>query len=414
MESIDSSAKKAQELIDKETAQDPDITKILSIVREFIETHRVMCYGGTAINDLLPERDRFYNPKKDVPDYDFFSETPQIHGTMLVDQILKEGYENVELKPGVHLGTFKVFANFTGVADISHLDKNIFQKLWKESITRNKIHYVPPNFLRMSMYLELSRPKGDVSRWTKVYKRLQLLNKEYPVKCTSHSKDEPNYLDNDQKAELQELLIKEEGVLLGFNAAMLQSSNTKWELPVDLIVVPDKRKSLVDKIKRFFKTSHLKNYPAYEELFPAHTDILDNKLLVRVYEADACHSYHKATSGLMIASIPTILQFIFATLYAPKHFSNNLTEDRYICNAQHLMDLKETHKYKNLTPITCIGKQKQLTDLRQERSEIYEKYSANRSSAKFIEYFFMYSPSKLTKTQRRKTRNMLKKTLRKI
>ena len=34
----------------------------------------------------------------------------------------------------------------------------------------------------MSMYLELSRPKGDVGRWEKVLKRLILLNKHYPIK----------------------------------------------------------------------------------------------------------------------------------------------------------------------------------------------------------------------------------------
>ena len=32
------------------------------------------------------------------------------------------------------------------------------------------------------MYLELSRPDGDVSRWEKVLKRLTLLNKHYPMK----------------------------------------------------------------------------------------------------------------------------------------------------------------------------------------------------------------------------------------
>ena len=34
----------------------------------------------------------------------------------------------------------------------------------------------------MAMYLELSRPKGDVSRWEKVLKRLTLLNKNFPMK----------------------------------------------------------------------------------------------------------------------------------------------------------------------------------------------------------------------------------------
>ena len=34
----------------------------------------------------------------------------------------------------------------------------------------------------MNMYLELSRPQGDVSRWEKVLKRLTLLNKSYPLR----------------------------------------------------------------------------------------------------------------------------------------------------------------------------------------------------------------------------------------
>ena len=52
----------------------------------------------------------------------------------------------------------------------------------REAISVNGILYAPPNFLRMAMYLELSRPKGDVSRWEKVLKRLILLNKHHPLK----------------------------------------------------------------------------------------------------------------------------------------------------------------------------------------------------------------------------------------
>ena len=37
----------------------------------------------------------------------------------------------------------------------------------------------------MLMYLELSRPNGDVGRWEKVLKRLTLLNKHYPLRGKS-------------------------------------------------------------------------------------------------------------------------------------------------------------------------------------------------------------------------------------
>ena len=94
----------------------------------------------------------------------------------------KEGYTEVESKAGMHPGTYKVYVNYMPIADITYLDNKIFASIIKDSIVVNEIHYAPPNYLRMSMYLELSRPDGDVSRWEKVLKRLILLNKHYPMK----------------------------------------------------------------------------------------------------------------------------------------------------------------------------------------------------------------------------------------
>ena len=71
-------------------------------------------------------------------------------------------------KAGVHFGTYKIFVNYIPIADITYLHNTIFNSIKKESIVVNGIMYAPPNFLRMNMYLELSRPNGDVSRWEKV------------------------------------------------------------------------------------------------------------------------------------------------------------------------------------------------------------------------------------------------------
>ena len=107
----------------------------------------------------------------------------------LADIYYKNNYQEVEAKAGMHAGTFKVFVNFIPVADITQLDSTIFKNLKKDSLVRENIFYAPPDYLRMSMYLELSRPDGDVSRWEKVLKRLLLLNKNYPlegIECSSH------------------------------------------------------------------------------------------------------------------------------------------------------------------------------------------------------------------------------------
>jgi len=419
---IEKVAQIAQEQIDKENATNPVVKTAISIVEHFVKTHRVMCYGGTAINNLLPNEDRFYDPEKDIPDYDFFSETPQLHAAELADFLTNEGFKSVEVKPGVHLGTFKVFSDYIGIADISHLDKPIFEKLWKNSIEKESIHYVPPNFLRMSIYLELSRPKGDVSRWKKVYSRLMLLNKHYAVECPStDEKMNDVYLTPEIKDDIEKFLIKETIVLLGFNASILQHKPTdKWILPLDVLVTPEKREETSKKFLDIFEPKLgfkliVKDYPKYGELIAAHTDIDDpksGKTVIRIYETDACHSYHKAPSGLMIASIPTLLQFFFAILYAPEHFLEEQPEQRFLCTAQRLVEMANDNlprRYKLLTPITCLGKQKSLVDMRIEKSKMYEQLSKNKSSPEFLEYFFTYVPTSMDRTRRRKVRDQLKR-----
>ena len=44
--------------------QNPEISALIKIVEEFIQKKKRICYGGTAINNILPERERFYN--KDI------------------------------------------------------------------------------------------------------------------------------------------------------------------------------------------------------------------------------------------------------------------------------------------------------------------------------------------------------------
>jgi len=410
----------AQEQIDREVAGNPEVKKMIKIVREFIETHRVMCYGGTAINNLLPPEDQFYDYSVEIPDYDFFSETPQVHSAKLADRLANAGFASVEVKPGMHLGTFKVFADYIPVADVSHMDTAIFKKLWDDKVTKENINYVPPNFLRMSMYLELSRPKGDVSRWKKVYDRLQLLNKHYPLTCPSGSdKVSDKYLDDETRDHIRKIMEEEKVVLLGFNASMLQAKNAKrWMLPLDLLATPEKVQSVSKKIAGVLEkkqTVKIREFSGYEELMPPRADILTSEkdVLVRIYRTEACHSYHQTSSGLMVASIPTLLQFFFSALYAPKEFLESQSEQRFLCTAEHLVNLANNtkRKYKLLTPLTCLGTQKNLISMRSEKSELFNKLKEDKNSREFIELFFQYTPTDLTSTQRQKVRKSLRKTL---
>jgi hypothetical protein len=397
MESIEQIASVLEEQQKKEEATNPEIRKIISIVKKFIQTHRVLGYGGTAINNILPKKDQFYDFETEIPDYDFYSETPQEHAKKLSDILASAGITDVETKPGMHLGTFKVFAKFTGIADISTLETPIFSRLWKESIVKDDIHYVPPNFLRMSIYLELSRPRGNVGRWTKVYSRLLKLNAAYPIECKEadiefHEKKLENISAFDD-------ILKKDVIILGYNAVNVQLGKRDWILPFDLLVEPAEALNVANKVSKIFDNSKVRGYTEYAELLPRHYDVVDgDKLLVRIFETDACHSYHELENGTKVASIPTILNFLFAMMYADKHFTENTTHQRLICTCQKLVDLANSSKrrrFKLLTPATCIGKQRGLNDMRKEKSDLYEKLSKHRTSAEFMKFFFSYTPKKV-------------------
>jgi hypothetical protein len=51
----------------------------------------------------------------------------------------------------------------------------------------------------------------------------------------------------------------------------------------------------------------------------------------------------------------------------------------------------------------------ELIDLRRQRVELHAKLGKNKSSPDFVQYFFTYNP-KASKTERAKTRELLKKT----
>ena len=50
----------------------PTTFKAIKIVENFISENKLVCYGGMAINNILPKKAQFYG-RREFPDYDFFS-----------------------------------------------------------------------------------------------------------------------------------------------------------------------------------------------------------------------------------------------------------------------------------------------------------------------------------------------------
>lgn len=401
----------------KKLVNTPEIKKMVSILETFLQRKKLICYGGTAINNILPKADQFYDRNLQIPDYDFFSKKPVKDAKELADIYAKEGFSNVEAKAGVHFGTYKVFVNFIPIADITYLDERLFDNLFKESIRVNGIYYAPPNYLRMAMYLELSRPAGDVSRWEKVLKRLILLNKNYPLNPKECSLELFQRSVSTINAKFAEKIyhitlnaLTDRGVVFfGGYASYLFSKymNAKIRKMMskqpDFDVLSDDPEATATIVKERLEDENIENvkivkHDAIGEVIPAHYEVRVNKeTLVFIYHPIACHSYNEIQAGgktIKVASIDTILSLYLAFLYAGREYYDN---KRIQCMAAFLFDVQKQNRLaqKGLLkrfPINCYGEQHTIDSIRTEKSEMWEKLKNKRSSEEFELWFLNYKP----------------------
>ena len=146
LEVLRAAVDKAEERAGKKLIHSEEVKEIIDIVETFIKDKKLICYGGTAINNILPVQDQFYNKDIEIPDYDFFSHSALDDAKLLADIYASKGYKDVEAKSGVHHGTYKVFVNFIPVADITYVPKDLFKAIQRDAIKVDGILY----FLRTS------------------------------------------------------------------------------------------------------------------------------------------------------------------------------------------------------------------------------------------------------------------------
>lgn len=433
----------------KKVAQSPEVKKIIGCVERFLREKTLVCYGGTAINSILPEKYRFYNNDIEVPDYDFYSPNALEDSKELADIFFKMGYNEVESKSGSHPGTFKVFVNFIPVADITHMDMALFSVLVAKSYIKHGIRYAPTNFLRMAMYVELSRPEGDVSRWEKVLKRLTLLNKVYPMKLINCSRfememqnrnntNETRLTDSSSKSSssssssykrvdkkiydiTQKVLMNSSVVFIGGFADILyskylpKSDRHKLSKQPEFDVLSNNPEELAKLIKLTLKTNGFENItiekmPAIGEIILDHYKVAVNSNIVAlIYKPTACHSYNTIklnTQIIKVASIDTMLMFYLAFSYAKRYYYNR---DRLLCLAGILFYIQNKNRLSQTGLLkrfgsSCYGKQETLESLRRDKANKYQELKNDKSNPEYQKLFLRYVPFERAKTRVQKIR----------
>lgn len=406
---------KAEEVQGRRVVRLPEVKKIINVVEKFLRKKQLICYGGTAINNILPKEDQFYNKDIEIPDYDFFSPSALKHAKELCDWYVNQGFLEVEAKSGVHHGTYKVYVNFMPVADITQMPRGLFDSLRASSIKVAGILYAPPNYLRMAMYLELSRPSGEVDRWEKVLKRLTLLNKHYHVTlldCDNLTFQRQMSDPTNQEAiykNVETTLVDQGAVFFGGYALSLYSQYMPKYLRKKLQHIPDfdvlseeplETAQIVKERLQDINISNVKliKHPGVGEIISPHYEIkVGEDAIAFIYEPLACHSYNVIKVGsnkLKIATIDTMLSFYLAFIYADRPY---YSPERIVCMAKFLFDVQQRNRLaqKGLLKrfsISCVGKQLTMEEIRNEKAEKFKELKADRSNPEYEEWFLRYRP----------------------
>ena len=287
----------------------------------------------------------------------------------------------------------------------------------------------------MSMYLELSRPVGDTSRWEKVLKRLTLLNKHYPLTSVDcRSIEFQREMENTNKEDIiyntvKNTLINQGVVFFGGFAISLYSKymprhlQKKLENIADFDVLSNEPETTSEIIKERLKDEGIKNVKVIKknpvgEIIPEHFEIkVGTDTIAFIYKPIACHSYNIINlngQNIKVATIDTMLSFYLAFLYANRPYYNQFLE-RILCMSKFLFEVQQKNRLeqKGLLKrfsITCYGHQETVEEMRANKSNKFKELKDKKNTKEYEEWFLNYVPSqKMEKKSEKSKKNVIRK-----
>ena len=379
----------AQRKIDYASAHDDHILRAIEVVEDFLRKKHRLCYGGQAINAHLPAKYKFYDPEYSIPDYDFFTPSSDADITLIIKDLKKAGFTDIAAREGMHEGTVKIYVEFVPVADITEIDPKLYRILSKREFRSDGISYLDVNTLRMLMYLELSRPRGEVGRWEKVFERLMLLNEFSPIKkCITQKHLFKNGLTKEQVDITLDFIIKQKRVFAGADLASYyhdvhrnHRTRTEWILtskkPILFYSSTPKEDAeyLLSELKKTssdHKPFTVKTYSSKGiDMIPTIHIICHGKdTLVFIISESQCHSYINMmidkNTVMRIASMDTLITLYFSVgLITSSFFDRGAME----CLANQLVHININARNKPesihfpFISIKCSGRQTSLPSL---------------------------------------------------
>lgn len=401
---INQASELAQAKTDYVSAHDDNVIRAIDVVEDFLKKQHRLCYGGQAINAHLPAKYKFYDPEYSIPDYDFFTPNQDRDISTLVKMLKKAGFLEISAREGMHEGTIKIYVDYVPVADMTAIDPKLYRILSKREYRVDGISYLDANTLRMLMYLELSRPRGEVSRWGKVFERLALFNEFVPVSQCEVAKDAfKGVLTEEQTKFALDYVIKNKrifagGDLMGFygDAVRHRKQRSHWILGSKKPVIffsanaEEDAKNLRDEFSTIVKIANAgadsqseKKSVTIKTLSSKGVDIIPSikvvaqgsKALVIIVDQTACHAYFNVPlrgegKVIRIASLDTLITLYFGLGLLDSSFFDMGSME---CLANKLVEIsikarRDVDKFPfPFISIKCAGHQTSLPSLIREK-----------------------------------------------
>ncbi len=389
----------AKDVRDAAQFANPVFRRALQIVQEFLQDRGRICYGGMAINAHLPKDMKFYDFTKVLPDYDFLTPNSSADVKELVRRLKNAKIPAVEAKFGIHEGTVKVYANFLSVADITSVDQEFYSLLQKRAIVEDGVRFVDENFLRMSMYLELSRPMGQVERWDKVYKRLYLLNLAKPP--VGHARCSKSVgLSSFERDTILGYFIQNDRIYASTNLERLYKHPSRpgsgWmsTLQGPMVAYSDSPFEDARALRKLLYTRpriRIYQWQPSNEFIPLVVGLVDGQnVLCLIVKESACHAFNRVMvrrdASLRIASIDTLITLYYSLSYIRS--IETLAKTEFDCIAARLTQLSMRVRQGQdfgqfpLFSLTCSGHQPSKESLLRAKKERVDRYKMTRKKKK--------------------------------
>ena len=236
--------------------KDDKLPNPFDITKQFIKDKGLKIYGGLALHEHLKKKKLPIYDKFEFPDYDVFSPNAWEHAKELCERLYQQGFYMVDVRSSILNNekhqTYKVSVDMIYILDLTQSgctsmqlkekdckkcgyskDKkcisifnnipcyNILEKSVKEytkvfdyksdqSIYPNKMFVCSPDWLKISLYREISEPLANPGRLEKIGSRLEIFNEKYPYianKCALYDVDKKVKISKNKHLETHQNIL---------------------------------------------------------------------------------------------------------------------------------------------------------------------------------------------------------------